>query len=66
MTTAAERLSALGQGEILEGEPLMKGLTPVPVQCVVRKVSQQGAVTLDLEFLGVKLGAAGGQQDYLV
>lgn len=61
MPTPAERLQALGEGEVLEGQPLMKGLTALPVECHVRKRSQQGAVTLDLRFMGVRLGTAGGK-----
>jgi hypothetical protein len=61
MSAAAERFALLGEGEILKGDPLVKGLSPKPVLCIVRKISKQGAATLDLEFMGVKLGRAGGK-----
>jgi hypothetical protein len=59
--TPAEKLQSLGEGEVLDGEPLMKGIAPLPVECHVRKVSQQGAVTFDLLFMGVRLASAGGK-----
>jgi hypothetical protein len=61
MSAATERFAQLAEGEILDGAPLMKGLVALPVECHVRKISQQGAATLDLTFLGVKLGTAGGK-----
>jgi hypothetical protein len=61
MSEATARFEKLQEGEVLEGVPLMKGLCSLPVECHVRKLSQQGAATLDLTFMGVKLGTAGGK-----
>jgi hypothetical protein len=59
--SAAERLKAMEKGEIVEGAPLFRGLIDHPVEVLCTNKSEKGALTLDLQFMGIRLGAVGGK-----
>jgi hypothetical protein len=58
--SAAERLASLKAKDEVAGSRLLKG-TDALVVATARSVSDAGAVTLDLTFMGVKLATAGGK-----
>ena len=61
MTAASDRLSALEEGEIIEGDKLFGGLIDHPVEVLCTKKSDKGVATLELQFMGIKLAAVGGK-----
>jgi hypothetical protein len=59
--SAADRLAALEEGEVVEGPKLMAGLCDNAVEVICTKKSNAGAVTLEVNFLGVVLGRVAGK-----
>lgn len=59
--TAGQKLASLGEGGVVKGLPLLKGLTLGTLDAEVTKISPAGVVSLDLKFMGIKLATAAGK-----
>ena len=59
--TPGEKLKGLSEGDTITGGALLGGISPAQIEATVAKVSNAGAVTIDLTLLGVKLVRVAGK-----
>lgn len=56
-----EKLAGAQAGDIIKGLPLLKGLSPDPVEIHVKGKNPAGVVLMDVRCMGIKLAGAAGK-----